>query len=291
MKLGGLEAGGTKMVCAVGDREGTVLEREMFPTLTPNETIPHIVDFFARHEISALGVGGFGPLDLMEGSETYGFITNTPKTAWIDYPLLDTLKQKLDVPVKLTTDVNAAALAESEKGAAKGLDSCLYITVGTGIGAGAMVHGEMLHGLSHPEMGHISIPRHKADTFKGICSYHNDCLEGLAAGPAIEARWGESGHALAEKPEVWEMEAHYLAEALVQYILILMPKKIVLGGGVMKQPQLFPLIETHVKKRIGSYVPFLEDRNYIVPPGLGDNAGVTGALLLGHQALEEAQAV
>jgi len=286
MYYGGIEAGGTKFVCAVGDENGNIIERIQFPTLTPEETIPKVIEFFQKHEICALGVGSFGPIDINIKSDTYGYITSTPKTAWTNYPFLQALQKELNIPIGFNTDVNVAALGEVTLGAAKGLESCLYITVGTGIGAGAVVHGNLLQGFSHPEMGHILVKRHEEDSYLGKCPYHKDCLEGLAAGPAIEERWGKKGIELAEDSKVWEMEAYYIAQALMQYILVLSPEKIILGGGVMKQLQLFPLIRERVSSLINGYVKLPPLENYIVPPSLGDNAGITGALILAKQSEE-----
>lgn len=286
MYYGGIEAGGTKFVCAVGDENGNIIDRIQFPTLTPEETIPQVIDFFQKHEIRALGVGSFGPIDINVKSDTYGYITSTPKTAWTNYPFLQALQKELNIPIGFNTDVNVAALGEVTLGAAKGLESCLYITVGTGIGAGAVVQGKLLQGLTHPEMGHILVRRHEEDSYPGKCPYHKDCLEGLAAGPAIEERWGKKGIELAEDSRVWGMEAHYIAQALMQYILVLSPEKIILGGGVMKQLQLFPLIREKVASLINGYVELPKLDEYIVPPSLGDNAGITGAFILAKQSEE-----
>lgn len=288
--LGAIEAGGTKFVCAVGKEDGTLIERIQLDTLTPENTIPHVIEFFKKHEIEALGVGSFGPVDIDKNSATYGNITSTPKPGWKDYPFLQTLKDALHVPMEFNTDVNAAALGEVMLGAAQDVDSCLYITVGTGIGAGAVVQGELLQGLSHPEMGHILVRRHADDQYEGFCPYHGDCLEGMAAGPAIEKRWGKKGVELQDEQRVWELESYYLAQALMQFILIVSPKKIIMGGGVMKQKQLFPLIQGKVQELLNGYVAvpqILENIDqYIVPPGLGDDAGITGALMLAKRALE-----
>ena len=201
------------------------------------------------------------------------------------------MKNALDVPIQFNTDVNAAALGELTNGAARGLDSCLYMTVGTGIGAGAVVQGQLLQGLSHPEMGHVLVRRHPEDTYKGRCPYHGDCVEGLAAGPAIEERWGENARKLTDRNEVWEFEAYYLAQALVQYILIVSPKKIILGGGVMKQVHLLPLVHKQVVELLNGYVPLpqITERidEYIVLPDLGDDAGITGALVLAEWATKK----
>jgi len=285
MYYGGIEAGGTKFVCAVGDENGNILERVQFPTLTPEETIPQVIEFFQKHPTQSLGVGSFGPIDINVKSDTYGYITSTPKTAWTNYPFLQALHKELHIPIGFNTDVNVAALGEVTLGAAKGLDSCLYITVGTGIGAGAVVQGNLLQGYSHPEMGHILVRRHEDDRYIGKCPYHKDCLEGLAAGPAIEERWGRKGIELADDSKVWEMEAHYIAQALMQYILVLSPEKIILGGGVMKQQQVFPLIREKVASLINGYVKLPPLEEYIVSPGLGDNAGITGALILAQQSV------
>ncbi|RLQ94899.1 ROK family protein [Falsibacillus albus] len=286
--VGGIEAGGTKFVCAVGRTDGTIEERMVIPTLHPEETIPKVFEFFKKHEISALGIGSFGPVDINKDSPTYGSITTTPKPGWGNYPFVAVMKEALDVPVGFQTDVNGAALGEMAFGAAKGLDSCLYLTVGTGIGGGAVMSGEIVQGLSHPEMGHILVKRHPEDAYQGACPYHRDCLEGMASGPAIEKRWGKKGAELSGEKEVWELEAYYLAQALVNYILILSPKKIILGGGVMKQPQLFPLVRKNVQTLLNNYVNVSEVaeniENYIVSPGLGDNAGIVGALVLAGKA-------
>ncbi|WP_062108957.1 ROK family protein [Bacillus niameyensis] len=288
--LGAIEAGGTKFVCAVGNEDGTLIERIQLDTLTPEETMPKVIEFFQKHTVTAIGIGSFGPVDIDKSSSTYGNITSTPKPGWTNYPFLQTMKDALNVPMEFNTDVNAAALGELMLGAAKGEESCLYITVGTGIGAGAVVQGELLQGLSHPEMGHILVRKHPEDNYEGFCPYHHDCLEGIAAGPAIEKRWGKKGIELQDQQEVWELEAYYLAQALMQYILIISPKKIIMGGGVMKQKQLFPLVQKKLQELLNGYValPQITEQieNYIVPPALGDNAGITGALMLAKRALE-----
>lgn len=285
--LGAIEAGGTKFVCAVGDEKGNIVDRIQIPTTVPAETMPKVVEFFNQYPIKAIGVGSFGPIDVNPESATYGNITSTPKPGWRDYPFVQSLKDAFSVPIGFNTDVNAAALGEVTFGAAKGLDSCLYITVGTGIGAGAIVQGKLLQGLSHPEMGHILVRRHPNDEFRGKCPYHNDCLEGLAAGPAIEERWGAKGDQLVDRMEVWDLEGYYIAQALMQYVLILSPKKIILGGGVMKQKQVFISVYKYLKEFVNEYVALPDLTEYIVGPGLGENAGITGSLMLAHQAFQE----
>lgn len=291
---GAIEAGGTKFVCAVGDAKGDIKERISIPTTTPEETMPQVIAFFKRFPIEAIGIGSFGPIDVDKNSPTYGNVTTTPKLAWKDYPLLKTIEAEFSVPTGFNTDVNVAALGEAKLGAAKGVDNCLYITIGTGIGAGAYINGELLQGLTHPEMGHILVRRHPEDTYKGRCPYHADCLEGLAAGPAIEERWGEKAFHLSDKEKVWEMEGYYIAQALMQYILILSPKKIILGGGVMNQEHVLTHVYRYLSELLNGYVsyPEVDDKmnEYIVRPGLGDNAGITGGLLLAEKVFEENKA-
>lgn len=289
MLIGAIEAGGTKFVLGIGNEKGEILERVSIPTGEPDITMARVVEFFSGKEIKALGVGCFGPIDPKKDSKTYGYITTTPKIKWSNYNIIGELKKYFDIPIAFDTDVNGAALGEITWGEAKNLNSALYITIGTGIGAGAVSEGKMIHGLLHPEMGHIMVKRHKNDTYEGKCPYHKDCLEGLAAGPAIEARWGKKGNELSQNHEAWELEAYYIAQALVNFILILSPEKIIMGGGVMKQEWLFALVRNEVKKQLNGYInkkEILEDiESYIVPPKLGDNAGLCGAIALGLEIL------
>ena len=192
--IAAVEAGGTKFICGIGTEDGKVIDRVSFPTTTPEETMKKVIEYFKDKKFDVMGVGSFGPIDPVKGSETYGYITKTPKPYWSDYNMIGEIKKHYNVPLEFDTDVNGAALAESWWGAGKGLKNVLYITVGTGIGAGAVVDGKMVQGLTHPEMGHIYLKRHKDDNFEGRCPFHKDCLEGMAAGPAIEDRWGEKGN-------------------------------------------------------------------------------------------------
>lgn len=291
MKLGAIEAGGTKFVVAIGDEFGHVEKRASFPTRTPKETMEDVYRFFDGSGIEALGVGTFGPIDPDKNSPTYGYITTTPKPNWGNYNMLGDLKAHYDIPMGFDTDVNGAALGEATFGAAKGLDSCLYITFGTGVGGGAIVEGKLVHGLLHPEMGHIRLIKRADDLYEGHCPYHKDCLEGLAAGPAIEERWGKKGYELPADHPAWDLEAYYIAQALATFILTLSPKKIILGGGVMKQRQLFPMIHRYTLEFLNGYIQkdeLLNDiENYIVSPGLEDNAGICGALALAKLAIDE----
>lgn len=290
MKLGAIEAGGTKFVVCIGDELGNVIERHSFPTTTPEETMQHVFAFFDGKDMDALGVGCFGPIDPDLGSPTYGYITTTPKTAWQNYNIMGALKERYDIPMAFDTDVNGAALGEAYFGAAKGLDSALYLTIGTGIGGGAIVEGKLVHGLLHPEMGHMHLTVRNDDTYKGTCPYHGTCFEGLAAGPAIEKRWGMKGSELPAEHPAWDLEAYYIGQALAIYILTLSPKKIILGGGVMHQQQLFPMIHKYVQDMLHGYIQKEEIttdkiKDYIVYPGLGDNAGICGALALAKSVL------
>ncbi|MFR3729199.1 ROK family protein [Lacrimispora sp.] len=284
MRLGALEAGGTKMVCAIGNEHGEIFDRVSIPTETPELTMPKLISYFADKEIEALGIGCFGPIDLNRSSKTYGFITTTPKLAWKNYNITGVLKEALRIPVGFDTDVNGSALGEATWGITKGLENSMYITIGTGVGAGVITNGKLLHGMLHPEGGHLLLARHPKDAFEGTCPYHKTCLEGLAAGPAIEARWGKKGFELADRREVWELEAYYIAQALVDYIMILSPQRIVLGGGVMHQEHLLPLIREEVKRQLAGYIDTAEldhMEQYIVLPSLNDNQGIMGALKLG----------
>lgn len=281
MNYGAIEAGGTKFVCAVSDESLNIQERVSIPTLTPSETMKNVFEFFDQYDLNAIGVGSFGPIDINKSSETYGYITNTPKPAWAYYDFVGDLKKRYEIPVAWTTDVNAAAYGEIKLGAAKGLNSCVYITVGTGIGGGAVVNGELLEGYGHPEMGHILVRRHKDDDYAGNCPFHIDCLEGLAAGPAIEKRTGKKGQDLPENHITWEIEAYYLAQAIMSYTLILSPEKIILGGGVMHTKDLVDKIRKSYETIMIDYVKTPTVKDYIVPCGLEDNAGITGCLLLG----------
>ena len=285
---GSLEAGGTKMVCAIGDEQGHILERVSIPTLAPENTMPAILDFFRNKNISALGIGCFGPVDLDKKSPTYGHITTTPKLAWKNYDIVGVCEKELGVPVGFDTDVNGSALGEATWGCTKDLDNSIYITVGTGIGVGVIIDKKPYHGMIHPEGGHIFLARHPQDPMeRGVCPYHELCLEGLASGPSIQARWGKPGVELADRKEVWELEAYYLAQAICSYIMILSPEKIIVGGGVAHQEQMMPMIRAEVLRRMGGYIAAkgMQDLdNYIVLPSLNDNQGILGALKLAMDA-------
>lgn len=288
---GGIEAGGTKFVCALGTGPADIRAEIRLPTTTPNEAIGGAIDFFRPYHshLAAVGIGSFGPVDLEPTSPTYGYLTATPKPGWSNVDFAGRIQQALSVPVGFDTDVNAAALGEHRWGAAQGVDNFIYLTIGTGIGGGAMVNGRLLHGLVHPEMGHIPLSHDwTADPYPGFCPFHGDCLEGLAAGPAIEKRWGQPAETLPADHPAWELEAHYLALALFSFVCTLSPQRIILGGGVMSQPFLFPLVQRQTQQLLNGYIqhPAILERieEYIVPPGLGGRAGVLGAIALAQDA-------
>ena len=290
MIIGAIEAGGTKFICGVGNEKGEILDRISFPTETPEETMQQAVAYFKDTGAEAIGIGSFGPLNMDHSSPLYGHVTTTPKAGWGGFDFVGYMKRHFQVPIGFDTDVNAAAFGEVKWGAAQGLDSCVYYTIGTGVGVGVYAEGSLVHGLVHPEGGHVLTRRHAEDNFEGLCPYHGDCLEGLAAGPAIEKRWGVNGSALPADHLAWEMEAYYLGQAIAGVILLLSPKRVILGGGVMHQEQLLPLIRREVRKVLNGYMAapeILETMDtYIVPPGLGDHAGLCGALALGIKAVK-----
>jgi fructokinase len=285
----GVEAGGTKFVCMVAAGPEDVRAQVSFPTTKPEETLGQAVSFFKAHEpFSALGIGTFGPCDFNPASPSYGCLSTSIKPGWKQADMLGPFRRAFDVPVGIDTDVNAAALGEYTWGAGQGLDTVLYLTVGTGIGGGGVINGRMMHGLFHPEMGHIRVPRVPGDnSFTGVCPYHGDCLQGLASGPAMEARWGRPAEELPPDHPAWKMEAHYLAQAVHNYICTLSPNRVILGGGVMHQGHLFPLIREQVRRLLNGYIqlPMILEKidEYIVPPALGDRAGVLGAIALARQ--------
>jgi fructokinase len=291
--FGGVEGGGTKFVCIIARGPDDIVAETRIPTTTPDETLSRTADFFRaeharRGPIAAVGVGCFGPVDLREGSATWGFITTTPKAGWANTDVAGRLSRDLGLPVAFDTDVNAAAIGEARWGAAQGLDTFVYLTVGTGIGGGGLLGGQPMHGLVHPEMGHMLLPRDpSADPFPGVCPFHGDCLEGLASGPAILARWGQPAETLPAGHPAWALEARYLALALANLVCTLSPQRIVLGGGVMEQAHLFPLVRREVVSLLNRYIQTVEILDaidaYIVPPGLGNRSGRLGAIAMAER--------
>ena len=290
---GAVEAGGTKFVCMVGTGPGDIRSQTKFPTTTPEATLGQALEFLrvAQREhgtLRAVGVASFGPVDLQPTSPTFGFITSTPKAGWANVDIAGAFREAFGVPVGFDTDVNAAALGEWRWGAARGLDTFLYLTIGTGIGGGGMVNGSLMHGLVHPEMGHVRIPHDlAADPFAGTCPFHGDCLEGLASGPAMNARWLQPAETLPADHVAWALEARYLALALVTFVCTVSPQRIIMGGGVMSMEALFPLIRRDMLELLNNYVrapQILQSIDeFIVQPWLGGSAGVLGALALGQR--------
>ena len=289
MRIGALEAGGTKMVCAIGDETGKIYEQESFPTVTPEETLPQLLDYFKGKEIEALGIACFGPIDLDRDSDTYGYITTTPKTAWMNTDIAGYFDNGLNVPVGFDTDVNGSLLGEVTYGQAKGLGDAVYYTIGTGVGAGVMSGGKLVHGAMHPEAGHMLLKVREDDPMpEGICPFHGACLEGMAAGPSIEKRWGKKAIEMKDDAKVWDLEAYYLAQCMVTTTLMLSPKIIILGGGVMHQTQLFPLVREKTRELLNGYIKndTVNDMDhYIVPASLHDDQGIMGCLKLGFDAV------
>jgi fructokinase len=283
---GAIEAGGTKFICAIGTADGEIVLRKRIETTTPDQTLSQCVDFFSNsgYSIKTLGLCCFGPVDLNKNSPTYGHITKTPKKGWVDVDICGYFSSKLNTTVVFDTDVNGAAYAEYLFGSGRGCSSLIYVTIGTGIGGGAIVDGKPLHGLMHPEMGHIFVKRHADDNYPGSCSYHSDCLEGLASGPAITARWSKPINELGHNIKAIEIEAYYIAQAVMSYLCILSPQRIILGGGVMDQELLLPMIKEKLRLLLANYIDFkglgISLDQFLVLPGTGSDAGILGALAL-----------
>jgi fructokinase len=286
---GGIEGGGTKFVCGIGNENGDIIESVSIKTTTPEETVMQIQELYKigwkKYDLKKIGIGCFGPLDLDKGSKTFGYITSTPKSGWQFFNLRESLNKALEKKIVLDTDVNAAALGEYFWGNGKGYNDFVYITIGTGIGAGIMSNGKLIHGLMHPEVGHILIPDEKIlEGFDGVCPYHKRCLEGLASGPAIKTFWKENIENLPLTHPAWEAESSILAYGLVNIILTVSPKRIILGGGVMEQKNLFNKIRNKTASLLNGYIQKDEVsksiNDFIVPAGLGKNAGLLGAIAL-----------
>ncbi len=289
MIYGALEAGGTKMVCALGDENGKILEQVSIKTTVPQETLPQIADYFRDKDIKALGIACFGPVDLNKDSKTFGYITSTPKTPWINCDIVGYLKKELNVPIGFDTDVNGSLLGEVTYGDSKGLSDVVYFTIGTGIGAGIMSNGKLLHGMLHPEAGHMIMARVEGDDYEGHCPFHGSCFEGMASGPAIEERWGKKAIELSDRDEVWDLEAEYISQALMNIVCVLSPKRIILGGGVMHQMQLFELVREKLKAKLNDYIKAKElydMERYVVPASLHDDQGIMGCIKLAIDSVD-----
>lgn len=285
MLIGGIEAGGTKFNCAVADEQLNIIEKISIKTMSPEETLEQVIAFFDRFPVDSFGIGSFGPIGVCEEKTDYGHILATPKKGWSQFDFLGAIKKVYPVPIAWTTDVNAAAYGEVKLGAARGKKSCIYLTIGTGIGGGIISEGKIYEGINHPEMGHIVVKRAAEDYYEGTCQYHHDCLEGLAAGPSLEARTRIRGEDLPAEHEVWDLQAYYLAQALMNYTLILAPEIIVLGGGVMNQGHLLVKVREQFEKLLAGYVNVPPLEEYIVPWGLPNQSGLLGALLLAKEKI------
>lgn len=293
----GIESGGTKWVCMIANHPEDIRATTRFQTGQPGGTISSAIDFIKSkvpnlENLLGIGIGSFGPLDLNRDSKSYGYLTTTPKPGWANTDLITPFKTEFNLPIGFDTDVNAAALGEHRWGAGKGLSDFIYLTVGTGIGGAAIANQALIHGLIHPEMGHMLVPHDwDRDPFPGVCPFHGNCLEGLATGPAVQARWGQPAEQLPPDHPAWQLEAHYLGLGIANLIAILSPQRVILGGGVMEQTQLFPLIREEVRIILGDYISAAEitqvNEEYIVPPVLGSQAGVLGAIALAQQAIQK----
>lgn len=292
--LGALEAGGTKMVCATGYADGTVVERIEMPTTTPADTMKEVAAWFADKDVAALGIGAFGPTAVNPASPRYGQILETPKTAWRYFDLLGSLAGPLGVPCGYDTDVNVACLGEVTFGCARGLDSVVYLTIGTGVGAGVLADGKLMHGNLHPEAGHIRLKRDPRDPLvdSSACPFHDDCLEGLIAGPAVAKRWNCKASQIADDPEKMDLLAGYLAQGLATYILCYAPQRIIIGGGVGDHTPIIELARPKVAEMLNGYLvtPEIADLDtYIVGNSLEGKQGVMGCLELARRALGQAR--
>lgn len=281
---GSLEAGGTKFVCAVGDEDFQVMEKTQFPTTTPYETIARVVEFFKRYEdrLAGIAIGSFGPINIDKNSKTYGYVTTTPKPHWSNVDLLGLIAKEFKIPFYFTTDVNSSAFGEMI--VRKGVHSLVYYTIGTGIGAGAIQNGEFIGGLGHTEAGHTYVALHpldRANEFQGVCPFHNGCLEGLAAGPSLEARTGIRGEMIEQNSDVWDVQAYYIAQAAVQATLLYRPQVIVFGGGVMAQEHMLRRVREKFASLMNGYLPVPDLADYIVTPAVSENGSAT----LGNFAL------
>lgn len=280
--IGGIELGGTKTVVAIGTAEGEIIQECRFPTTDPEGTLGFAIDWLGeRGHPTRIGVAAFGPIGINPGHKNFGKVLNTPKPGWAGFSLTNTLATAFPgALLALDTDVNAAALAEARIGAAKGLDDVAYITIGTGIGGGILSGRRLVHGAVHPEFGHLKVPRMPGDPYPGICPFHGDCLEGLASGPAIHARWGKPADQLSQGHPAWETQAWYLAHGILSLLAIVSPSRVIVGGGVSQAAGLHALIQAKLVQIAAGYFPPAREAGYVVPPALGQEAGICGAFLL-----------
>lgn len=286
--LAGIELGGTKTVVAIADAEGGIAQQYRFPTTIPEQTLTQATEWLnERGEVEKIGVAAFGPISINKQRVDYGCMLETPKQGWAGFDIIEKLQSSLPkASIELDTDVNAAALAEVQLGAARGHENAAYITIGTGIGAGFIVDGKVLHGALHSEFGHLRVLRHPEDDFDGVCPFHGDCLEGLASGTALIERYGRGGHEIPEDDPAWDIEAWYLAQGVLSILAIVSPSRVIIGGGVSQAEGFHEKVEKRLRELAGGYFPVLEETaGYILAPELGQNAGIQGALLLASRRL------
>ena len=283
MKIGAIEGGGTKFICAIGNELGIIENETIIPTTNPKETLDQVIDFFKENNVEKIGIGCFGPLELNKDNPNYGSILNTPKQDWSNFNIINYLKNSLNIPIYLTTDVNTAALAEIEIGNSKGLDTILYITIGTGIGVGVIQNRKFLFGINHPEIGHIRVKKHPLDNFEGLCPFHNDCLEGLASGVSIEKRFNQKGETLQNDHQVWDLFGYYIGQAIASLNFILSPQRVIIGGGVGMNKLLIEYTKKYFKEFNNNYISnkYTNDiDSFIQQTSLNNRAGLIGSLLL-----------
>ncbi len=280
--ISAMELGGTKTVVAIGESDGTLIEEMRFPTSTPEDTLKTAIEWFSRKGTpEAMGIAAFGPVQINPKAENWGEMLATPKPNWSGFSITNALSEAFpEMKITLETDVNAACLAEARIGAAEGLENVAYITIGTGIGAGVLCDGRLLHGALHPEFGHVLLPRKSDDDFEGVCPFHGDCLEGMASGSAIAKRWQKSGDELPPDHPAWDTEAWYLAHGIQALLGIAPPERVVIGGGVSQAEGLHEKTEKQLIELAGGYFPAVGNSPYVVPPKLGQDAGIRGALML-----------
>lgn len=280
--IAAIELGGTKTVVAIGNSQGGIVEQCRFPTEVPTKTLAYAVDWLReRGTPTSIGIGAFGPVGIVPTRDNYGSILETTKAGWHGFSLTNFLSTAFPhCKLVLETDVNAAALGEAKIGAAAGLDDTAYITIGTGIGAGILSGGRLIHGALHSEFGHLKVPRAPGDGFLGVCPFHQDCLEGLASGPAMATRWGRPAHELPHDHPAWEMEAWYLAHGILCLVAIVSPSRVIVGGGISQAAGFHDRINRILTQLAAGYFPPVQISNYVVPPALGQDAGICGALIL-----------
>lgn len=290
MILGSIEAGGTKFVCAVGDENYKIIDKIIIPTTTPEETLKKCIDFFKQKEgLCSLSISTFGPIEDKVESEQYGYILNTPKKGWKHIDFLKPFKEALNIPIIINTDVNGSAYGEyiTMLKNNKNINSLVYLTIGTGIGGGVVVNGEIQKNYRHPEMGHLIVKRHSVDKyFNGICPFHKNCLEGLASGPSIEARLKVKGENVESDHYIWDVLAYYIAQSIYQVTMVLRPECVIIGGGVVNL-QLLNKVKEEYENLCNNYIDFPNINNYINMPNNNENTSATiGNFALAHETLQ-----